>query len=97
MDTVSGAYRVVTLASTYVIDLDLEVIRREPRPDHSDSTLLPRDEGIPLLEVIDCCVGRRMILLLELHLCGIPITARFTTQVVVTIDPEPSPEMETAQ
>lgn len=97
MDTASGVYRVVTLASTYVIDLDREVIRREPRPGHPDSTLLPRDELITLHKVVDCCVDRRMILLIDLFLFGITLTARFTTQVVVIIETVPSPASESAR
>jgi hypothetical protein len=95
LDTAIGAYRVVTLASTYVIDLDLEVIRREPRTNHPDSTLLPSDEVITLLKLIECCVGRRMILLLDVVVFGITLTVRSTSQVVVTIDPEFSPKIET--
>ena len=97
MDTVSGAYRIVTLASTYLIDLDREMVYREPRTGHPDSTLLPRDEPITLLEVLECSVGRRMILLLHLHVCGIPLTARYSTQVVFSINHVPSLRTEAAQ
>lgn len=97
MDTVSGVYRVVTLASTYVIDLDREVIRREPRPGHPDSTLLRGGELIALLEVVECSVGRRMIVRIDLHVLGFPVTARLTTQFALSIDPVPAPAMETAR
>lgn len=97
MDTASGVYRVVTLASTYVIDLDRQVLRRLLRAGHPDSTLLPRDELITLREVIECSVGRRMILRIDLHLLGVPLTAPYSAQVVLSIDPIPSPGMGSAQ
>lgn len=97
MEAVAGVYRVVTRSSNYVVDLDLGVLRREPRPGHPDSVLLPREEQITLHKVIDCCVDRRMVLLIDVVLFGITVTVRFTTQAVVAIDPESSPETETAR
>lgn len=91
MDSTTGTYRVATVASTYVVDLDREVVRREPRDDRSGGLLLGRDELLILLRILECTVGRPMILLLDLHLFGVPFTARLSTQVVLSIDPEPTP------
>ena len=91
MDTTSGAYRIVTRASTYLIDLDRAVLRREPRTGHPEGSLLRRDdELVTLLEILECTVGRPMGLLIDLHVRGVPFTVRFSTPVVA-IDPVPSP------
>ena len=97
MDTTTGAYRVITVASTYLIDLDRAVIRREPRTGDSEASLLRRDEElVTLLEIIECSVGRPMTLLLDLHVFGVPFTARYATGVV-SIEPVPSPGAEPVQ
>ncbi|WP_134542250.1 hypothetical protein [Terrimesophilobacter mesophilus] len=97
MDSIGGRYEVTTASSSYLIDLDRQVIRRLPRTGSPEGSLLRRDdELITLLEVIECSVGRRMILLLDLHVFGVPFTARFATQVL-SIDPVASPGVEAAQ
>lgn len=94
MDAVAGAYRVVTVASTYLIDLDRAVIRREPRTGHPEGALLRRDEElVTLLEIIECSVDRPMTLLLDLHVLGVPYTARYATRVV-SIEQVASPGCE---
>ena len=91
MDSVSGAYQVTTQASTYVVDLDRMVIRRTPRTHYEGGSLLRRDEELVMLvELLECSVGKRMELLLNLHVYGVPGTARFST-TVVAIDPIASP------
>lgn len=91
MDTTSGAYRITTMASTYLIDLDRAVLRREPRNGQPEGSLLRRDdELVTLLEVIECTVGRPMALLIDLHVLGVAFMARYSTPVL-TIDPGPSP------
>lgn len=91
MDSVVGAYQVITQASTYVVDLDRMVIRRTPRTHHDGGSLLRRDEELVMLvELLECTVGKRMELLLNLHVYGVPGTMRFSTRVVA-IDPIASP------
>lgn len=83
MDSVNGAYRVTTAASSYVLDLDRMVIRRAPRTGDPGGSLLRRDEElITLLEVLECSVGRPMALMVDLHVVGVPYTARISTPVV---------------
>lgn len=83
MDSTTGAYRVTTAASTYVIDLDRKVIRRFPRTQHDEGALLRRDdELITLHEILEVTVGKRMLLLLDLHVIGVDVTTRISTPVV---------------
>ena len=91
MDSVVGAYQVTTQSSTYVVDLDRMVIRRTPRTHHEGGSLLRRDEELVMLvELLECTVGKRMELLLNLHVYGVPGTMRFSA-TVVAIDPIASP------
>jgi len=83
MDSKDGAYRVVTGASRYVIGLDRMVVRREPRTENPDGSLLRRDdELITLLGILDCTVGRPMQLHIDLHVLRVPFTLRCSTAVV---------------
>lgn len=83
MDVATGAYEVTTTASTYRIDLDRLIIRRSPRTGDPDGSLLRRDEElITLLEVLECSVGRPMALMIDLHVAGVPYTARISTPVI---------------
>ena len=91
MDCTDGAYLVTTAASTYLIDLDRKVIRRAPRTQDAEGSLLRRDEElVTLLELRECTVGKRMELILDLHVHGVPCTWRQST-VVQKIEPAPSP------
>lgn len=91
MDSVAAAYQVTPQASTYVVDLDRMVILRTPRTQHDGGSLLRRDEELVMLvELLECTVGKRMELLLNLHVYGVPGTARFSTRVVA-IDPITAP------
>lgn len=91
MDSTDGAYRVVTTDSSYLVDLDRMVIRRTPRSQDPDGTLLRRDdELVALLQIVECSVGALMRLLVDLHVLGAPFTARTTTPVC-SIDRVPSP------
>ena len=91
MDSTDGRYRVTTADSSYLIDLDRMVIRRAPRSEDVDGALLRRDdELVTLLHIFQCSVGQSMQLLVDLHVLGIPYTARTTTPVK-TIDRIPSP------
>lgn len=94
MDAVEGAYRVRTAASTYIIDLDRNVIRRAPRTGDDEGALLRRDdELITLLEVKECTVGRPLELLVDLHVAGVAFTVRRSTPVV-SIERVASPGLE---
>ena len=91
MDSTTGAYRVATATSTYEIDLDRMVLRRDPRTEDADGALLRRDdELITLVSVLDCTVGHPMELLIDLHVVGVEFTARHSTPVL-TIVPIHSP------
>lgn len=94
MDSVGGRYEVTTASSSYVIDLDRQVIRRLPRTGNPEGSLLRRDdELVTLLQIVECSIGRRMILLIDLHVAGVPFTTRVSTEVV-TIEVVSSPGLE---
>ena len=94
MDSASGRYEVTTKSSCYVVDLDREVIMRRPRMGNPEGSLLRRDEElVTLLRVLDCTVGRRMILLIDLHVAGVPFTTRASTEVLA-IEQIPSPGLD---
>ena len=95
MDSTEGAYRVVTTDSSYLVDLDRMVIRRVPRTEDVDGSLLRRDdELVTLLQTVECSVGAPMLLLVDLHVLGVPFTTRTTTPVT-SIDRVPSPGEQT--
>lgn len=97
MDSTQGAYRVTTASSSYLVDLDRMVVRRFPRTGNSEGSLLRRDdELVTLLDIGECTVGRRMILLIDLHVIGIPFTVRASTPVIA-IEQVPSPGTEPNQ
>ena len=94
MDSVGGRYEVTTAASSYLIDLDRQVLRRLPRTGNPEGSLLRRDdELVTLLRVVECSVGRRMILLIDLHVAGVPFTTRVSTEVIA-IEAVSSPGIE---
>lgn len=95
MDSVGGRYVVTTAVSSYLIDLDRQLLKSLSGTGDSEGSLLRRDEVVTLLDVIECSVGRRMILRIDLHALRLPLTARFTTQVVFSIDLVPSPARPT--
>ena len=87
MDSTSGAYLVATEAYTYLIDLDRRVIKRTPRTQNVDGSLLRRDdELVMLVELHECTVGLRLEMLLDLRLRGVPVMFRRST-IVQSIEP----------
>ncbi|GAB2526674.1 hypothetical protein [Paramicrobacterium agarici] len=78
----SGRWRVRTRSgAVYVLDLDRHVMIRE-RGFTDFSAALRRDGGEAiLLEVIECEVGRPMLLLIDLSWPGVMQTTRATTPV----------------
>lgn len=94
MDSVGGRYEITTAASSYLIDLDRQVLRRLPRTGNPEGSLLRRDDQlVALLRVVECSVGRQMILLIDLHVVGVPYTTGMSTEVVA-IEPVSSPGVE---
>lgn len=83
MDAATGTYRVTTVSSTYEVDLDRMVFKRFPRTGRPEGALLRRDDELVMLIAIDdCTVGRRMSLLIDLNVLGVPFTARHATEVL---------------
>jgi len=86
MDEARGVYLVRTSSSEYLFDLDLNRVRRIPFAFTHEVALLRRDlQPIDLIEILDCTVGRTMMLIVDLHLPGVPFTAR-RSMPVVSID-----------
>jgi len=95
MDEVSGQFRVYTASgSTYWLDLDrYEMCRipvwNDPEREHS----LRRDGStVRVLRVVECTVGRRMHLLIDLAVEGVDATVRLSTPVVAIERDDPDPE-----
>ena len=82
MDSVAGVYLVTTQTAVYEISLDWASIRRRPRSGESGAAELRRDfQPIDLVEILECTVGRRMQLLIDLGVAGVDISARLSTRV----------------
>lgn len=83
MDSTAGTYRVVTRSSVYILDLDAEAVWRAPNAGDADAAVLRQDEGwTRLVEIVDCTVGSRMELLIDLGVEGVAFTSRQSTTVV---------------
>lgn len=86
MDVASGTYRVVTEASTYFVSLDVHLFRRAPNASGQEVATLRRDgEWIVFLAIVECTVGRRMDMIIDLGIEDIPFTFR-RSMPVVSID-----------
>ena len=83
MDSTTGTYRVATLSSVYIIDLDAEAVSRAPNIDGVDSAHLRQDERwTRLVRIVECTVGARMELLIDLGVAGVTFTSRRSTTIV---------------
>ena len=87
----TGRWRVVTQTASYDIDVDNELVRRNPRDDPNPEwpQALMRKDGdvVPLIEVLQCEVGQPMHLLIMVSDDPKCIgTLRMTTPVVEIID-----------
>jgi hypothetical protein len=83
MDETRGAFLVRSQSSEYVISLDLNVVRRLPYAFVHEVASLRRDgQQMDLLQILECTVGREMLVLVDMHLPDVPFTARRSTTVV---------------
>ena len=83
MDSITGTYRVATLSSVYIIDLGAEVVSRAPNIDGVVTARLRQDESwTKLVRIVDCTVGARMELFIDLGVAGVTFTSRRSTTVV---------------
>jgi hypothetical protein len=84
----AGRYTVRTRSgSRYDIDLDRRAFTRLPAMDIGFDRSLRRDgEEAKLLDLVDCTVGRRASLVIDLSWQGVLCTMRRTT-IVVSIEP----------
>ncbi len=78
----TGTYKIETISgSVYHLDLDRRVFTRNPLDD--PELILRRDhEEVRLLELLECTVGRRMLLIIDLRVENVLYTTRDTTPVV---------------
>jgi hypothetical protein len=85
-DTDTGRYRVETMHSSYLIDLDARTVCRTPvNPDAND---LRADETVlPLHEIITCRKDFLMELMIQIRDDGIPTYRR--TTAIKSIEPIP--------
>ncbi|TFC16541.1 hypothetical protein [Cryobacterium glucosi] len=90
-DDATGQFVVATESgSRYVLDLDRRVLRRAPGPVFQELRRLRRDgESIDLIEIVECRIGHRMVLRIDLNAPGVLVTTRIST-AVVRIDPLPT-------
>ncbi|TFD65485.1 hypothetical protein E3T41_01520 [Cryobacterium sp. Hh38] len=91
-DADRGRYLVTTASATcYSLDLDARVLRRVASAMFNDTLSLRRDgDDVDLLEIVTCCVGNPMVVLINLHVPGVWLTTRETTRVV-SIEPISEP------
>lgn len=81
-ETRTGRFLVVTSSgSRYLIDLDASTLRRLPAMDMNVDRSLRRDGELIDVIALRCCVGERMLLVIDLHIPGILFTRRPTTEV----------------
>ncbi|TFC19910.1 hypothetical protein [Cryobacterium sp. MDB2-10] len=84
MDEVRGEYVVQTgSGATYFLDLNRHEMCRLPTPDDAAGVHDLRRDGatVRLLEVLECTIGQRMHLILDLGIDGVTATSRRTTTV----------------
>lgn len=82
MDSVDGLYSVTTQTAAYEIDLDADSIHRRADEGETGGVQLRRDtDRIDLLELLECTVGTRMVLLIDLRVPGVDVTTRLSTRV----------------
>ena len=83
-DDTTGCFVVTTQsASRYWLDLDRRLLRRVTSLPFQARLHLRRDcEDIDLVQVVDCRLGHPMVLLINLNLPGVSVTARRSTPVV---------------
>jgi hypothetical protein len=84
IDTTTGCYVVTTESSSrYWMDLDRRLLRRVSSASvHGRLRLRRDDEVIDLVEVVDCRLGKPMVLLIDLGVPGVWFTTRRSTAVV---------------
>ncbi|GGR13551.1 hypothetical protein ACFOE1_11525 [Agromyces mediolanus] len=77
-----GTYRIETISgSVYLLDLNRRVFTRTPLDD-PELTLRRDRKEVRLLELVDCTIGRRMLLIIDLRVDDVLYTTRDTTPVV---------------
>ncbi|WP_104170015.1 hypothetical protein [Cryobacterium sp. M23] len=83
-DDATGCYVVTTASATrYWLDLDRRLLRRVTSPGVQSPHRLRQDgDDIDLLEVVQCHIGRPMVLLINLNVPGVWLTTRESTPVV---------------
>ena len=83
-DDATGCYVVTTASATrYWLDLDRRLLRRVTSPGvHAPLRLRQDGDDIDLLEVVQCHIGRPMVLLINLNVPGVWLTTRESTPVV---------------
>lgn len=80
----TGSFVVATESgSTYIVDFDRQVFKRLPKDADDESLAMRGDyDQVPLLRLVECAVGGRMRLQINLGVPGILFTDRETTMVV---------------
>lgn len=88
-----GRYRVTTTSARYLIDLGaMRLVRTAADRDDAIRTLREDDEPVALLRLIQCQRTRPMVLDIDLHVPGVTLTRRTTTEVVHIEPLEPPAE-----
>jgi hypothetical protein len=82
MDTATGRYVVTTASSSYDIDLDLMLAKRNPGlHDHRVAAMRHDGATLPLLALAECTVGRPLAMFIYLAIPKVPWTLRVSTDV----------------
>lgn len=87
-ETAAGTYLITTRSgSRHLVNYDQMTLARVTCLDSTSASSLRRDgEDIDVLSIGPCTVGKRLVLLLDLHAPGVAYTLRSTTDVV-SIEP----------
>jgi hypothetical protein len=97
INATSGSYLITTSSgSRHLLNFDRLTTCRLPRTNSTDVWALRHDtEEIDVLRIGPCEVGKRLLLILDLHLPGVDYTSRLTTAVLsiekLNFDPNDGP------
>jgi hypothetical protein len=86
-----GLWSIETISgSSYLLDLDNQVLLRQADPFAEEGTLRRDGDPIQLIRLVHCEVGDRMLLLVNLSVPGVLWTTRVSTTVlrIEGVDPQ---------
>ena len=81
-DDTAGRWRITTrTGTTYLLDLDRRLIRRQPVRGGGSTPMRADGWDVAFLEVVQCRVGLQLVVLIDLHLPGASCTRRIAADI----------------